>query len=167
MNDIHTNAIFFTRYSHSYTRMKLVIQRVLRASVIVDGDMIGEIGKGLLIYVGIHDEDGDEEVKWMARKIATLRIFSDEEGKMNRSVLDVDGSVCLVSQFTLYGDATKGTRPSFVHAGRPEHAEPLYKKLISEVQKRGVLVATGSFGTMMEVSSVNDGPVTILLERGT
>lgn len=166
LNDIHTIIILYTLYSHSYTRMKLVIQRVLSASVTVNGRVIGEIGNGLLVFVGIHDTDGDDEVKWVARKLTSLRIFSDEEGKMNRSVVDVEGSVCLVSQFTLYGDATKGTRPSFVDAGKPEHAEALYKRLINEIQMKGITVSTGSFGDLMKVSSVNDGPVTILLERG-
>lgn len=167
LNDIHTNTILFTDYSHSYTRMKLVVQRVSSASVDVKGTRMGQIGHGLLVYVGVHDSDELSHVEWMANKVCSLRIFPDEEGKMNRSVMDSGGEICMVSQFTLYADASKGTRPSFVHAARPEHAEPIYEALIQAVRDRGISVSTGSFGAMMEVSSVNSGPVTILLEKGT
>lgn len=145
--------------------MKLVVQRVSSASVVVDGVKISEIRKGLLVYVGVHGSDKNETVEWMARKLTSLRIFPDDEGKMNRSIVDTEGEICMVSQFTLYADASKGTRPSFVHAAAPDHAEPIYEALIHNVRERGVPVATGSFGSMMQVSSVNSGPVTILLER--
>lgn len=165
MIDIHTNDILFTDYSHSYTRMKLVVQRVSSASVVVGGETIGRIEDGLLVYVGIHGSDEMKNVNWMANKLTSLRIFPDEEGKMNRSILDTGGEICMVSQFTLYADASKGTRPSFVHAARPEHAEPMYEALIQTVRDLGVSVSTGTFGAMMNVSSVNNGPVTILLEN--
>lgn len=145
--------------------MKLVVQRVSSASVVVDGKKISEIGEGLLVYVGVHGSDKIEIVEWMARKLTSLRIFPDDKGKMNRSVIDMEGEICMVSQFTLYGDASKGTRPSFVHAARPEHAEPMYEALIKKVQEEGVPVSSGSFGSMMQVSCVNSGPVTILLEK--
>lgn len=145
--------------------MKLVIQRVSSASVQVEGEIVGTIGAGLLIYAGFHDDDDLSLLEWMARKVTSLRIFPDEEGRMNRSILDTGGSVCVVSQFTLYADARKGTRPSFVHAAKPERAEPLYEKFIQTIREKGVNVETGQFGAMMHVESINDGPVTILLEK--
>ncbi len=144
--------------------MRAVVQRVSHARVTVDGEVIGEIGQGLAVLVGVTHSDGEKEARWLARKIVGLRIFEDAEGKMNRSVKDVGGSVLIVSQFTLYGDARKGRRPSFVHAARPEHAEPLIDALVRFVQEEGVPVATGRFRAMMQVCLCNEGPVTIILD---
>ena len=146
--------------------MRTVVQRVSSASVKVDGKVIGEIGHGLLVLAGFHTGDTAEQMKWMCDKLLKLRIFNDEEGKMNRSVEDVGGSILVVSQFTLYGDARKGTRPSFIESARPEVAIPLYESMLSYLRAAGsVGVESGEFGAMMEVSLVNDGPVTIILER--
>jgi D-tyrosyl-tRNA(Tyr) deacylase len=144
--------------------MRVLVQRVSRASVRVDGAVTGEIGRGLLLLVGVTHSDGDAEVEWMAEKVLGLRIFPDDEGKMNRSVVETGGSLLLVSQFTLYGDAGKGRRPSFVDAARPEHAVPVYEKLVARL-RQSVNVATGVFGAMMDVELVNEGPVTIWLEK--
>jgi D-tyrosyl-tRNA(Tyr) deacylase len=145
--------------------VRVVVQRVNRAAVTVHGQIVGTIGLGLLVLAGFTEGDGEAAVDWMAEKLANLRIFSDDEGKMNRSVLEAGGSVLVVSQFTLYGDAQKGRRPSFVSAARPEIAEPLYERLAAALRAQGVSVATGQFGAMMAVELVNDGPVTLLLER--
>lgn len=146
--------------------MKVVIQRVTRASVTINNKISGSIEKGLLLLVGIHETDTKEEVDWFCRKIPSLRIFEDDEGKMNRSVEDVDGGILVVSQFTLYGNTKKGTRPSFIEAARPEDAEPLYDYMI-EVLKRdsGRRIESGEFGAMMDVELVNSGPVTLILEK--
>lgn len=145
--------------------MRAVVQRVTRASVTVADEIVGEIDAGLCVLLGAGRDDGDNDVAYMADKIANLRIFADEEGKMNRSVCDIVGGVLVVSQFTLYGDARKGRRPSFVHALAPEAAERLYGALVSALQQRGVTrVATGRFRADMQVALVNDGPVTILLD---
>ncbi len=143
--------------------MRAVVQRVSRASVRVEGNVTGSIEKGLLVFLGIEEADTSEDVKYICDKVANLRIFEDEQGKMNRSVLDEGGSVLLVSQFTLYGDARNGRRPSFSKAARPENALPLYEEAI-HLLKETVPVETGEFQAMMEVSLLNDGPVTILLE---
>jgi D-tyrosyl-tRNA(Tyr) deacylase len=145
--------------------MRVVLQRVSKASVSVDGRVVGSIGRGLLALVGFTTTDGDEQVQWMAEKIATLRVFADDEGKMNRDVTEVGGALLVVSQFTLYGDARKGRRPSFVDAARPEVAIPLYDSFKHVLGERGLRVASGEFGATMDVELVNDGPVTILLER--
>lgn len=145
--------------------MKIVLQRVKRASVTVDKLTTGVIKKGLLLLVGIHQNDGEKEVEWCAEKIPKLRIFEDEEGKMNRSLLDISGELLVVSQFTLYGNAKKGTRPSFTDAADPKQAENLYNYLIEQLRKSGITVQTGIFGAMMDVELVNDGPVTLILER--
>jgi D-tyrosyl-tRNA(Tyr) deacylase len=145
--------------------MKAVVQRVSKASVTVEGSIKGSIDTGLLVLLGVHVEDTDAKTEWMADKITKLRIFEDEEGKMNRSVLDVGGSVLIVSQFTLYGDLKKGTRPSFIQAARPEVAIPLYESVIDKLRNAGLRVETGIFGAAMDVSLVNNGPVTIILER--
>jgi D-tyrosyl-tRNA(Tyr) deacylase len=145
--------------------MRIVLQRVSRASVTVDGRVTGEIGRGLLLLVGFTEGDTEEALAWMARKIVQLRIFSDDEGKMNRSVEEADGAVLVVSQFTLYGDARKGNRPSFIDAARPETAIPLYERFVELLRATGRPVATGEFGAMMDVELVNDGPVTLILER--
>lgn len=146
--------------------MRVVLQRVSRASVSVDGRTKGGIGRGHVVLVGVGEGDGSEEVEWMARKVVDLRIFDDEDGRMNLSLDDVGGELLVVSQFTLYGDARKGRRPSFVGAADPETAEPLYEAFLEELESRiPGRVASGEFGAMMEVELVNDGPVTLLLER--
>lgn len=146
--------------------MKAVIQRVSSAYVQVDGKKVGAINKGLLVLLGIHQNDTDVELKWMSDKILKLRIFEDSDEKMNLSVSDVEGEILVVSQFTLYGDAKKGTRPSFIESARPEKAEPMYDRLVNYLRDNSDLkVETGIFGAMMEVSLVNDGPVTIILEK--
>ena len=145
--------------------MRAVIQRVNKASVSVDGRVVGSIGHGLVILVGIRVGDTEAEAQWMASKIATLRIFDDEEGKLNRSVLDVGGSILAISQFTLYADARKGRRPSYDQAAPPEDAEPLIRRLVELLEAEGVPVQTGIFRAHMLVEIHNDGPVTILLER--
>lgn len=146
--------------------MKVVVQRVSRASVKVDNKITGKIEKGLLLLVGIHPDDTRKELEWMCRKIEKLRIFEDEEGKMNLSVKDVGGSLLVVSQFTLYGNVRKGTRPSFVEAAKPEKAEPMYEEMVDYFKEQTNLkVQTGIFGAMMDVALVNDGPVTIILEK--
>lgn len=146
--------------------MRIVLQRVKEASVTVGGERISEIGTGLVLLVGVAQRDGEAEADWLARKVAGLRIMGDEEGKMNLSVRDVGGEVLAVSQFTLLADTRKGKRPSFVHAALPEIAEPLFDHFCERLRDVGVgSVKTGSFGAMMDVALVNDGPVTIILER--
>jgi D-tyrosyl-tRNA(Tyr) deacylase len=145
--------------------MRIVLQRVSRASVTVEGRVTGEIGRGLLLLVGFTDADTDEALAWMAKKVVQLRIFPDDKGKMNRSVEEADGALLVVSQFTLYGDARKGNRPSFVDAARPEVAIPLYERFVELLRATGCRVETGEFGAMMDVELVNDGPVTLVLER--
>lgn len=146
--------------------MRIVIQRVKRASVSVENERTGEIKHGLLLLVGIHDSDTKEEIDWCCEKISKLRIFEDEDEKMNLSVKDVKGGILVVSQFTLYGNARKGTRPSFIEAARPEKAEPLYEYMIAKFNEiHSYSVQSGKFGAMMEVELVNDGPVTLILEK--
>lgn len=145
--------------------MRVVLQRVTRAKVTVEGRTAGETGPGLLLLAGFAEGDGEDSLAWMAEKVATLRVFADGEGKMNRSVEDTGGSLLVVSQFTLYGDARKGRRPSFVAAARPEVAIPLYERFVAMLRARGLSVATGEFGSTMAVELVNDGPVTLILER--
>ncbi|HEX2079523.1 MAG TPA: D-aminoacyl-tRNA deacylase [Longimicrobium sp.] len=145
--------------------MRIVLQRVSRARVTVAGRVTGEIGRGLLLLAGFTDADTEDALAWMADKVAGLRIFSDDEGKMNRSVAEIGGALLVVSQFTLYGDARKGRRPSFVDAARPEIAIPLYERFVALLRRTGLDVATGEFGAMMDVELVNDGPVTLVLER--
>lgn len=144
--------------------MRAVIQRVSRAEVRVDSELVGTIGTGLLVLVGVGPDDGEPEVVALAEKLVGLRIFPDDEGRMNRSVQEVGGGVLVVSQFTLYGDVRKGRRPSFIGAAPPEVAEPLVSDLVARVAVTGVEVATGRFGAMMEVDLVNSGPVTLILE---
>ncbi len=132
----------------------------------MSGNVVGEIGRGVLLLVGFTEGDGSDAVAWMAEKVSGLRIFPDREGKMNLALGDVGGDVLVVSQFTLYGDVTKGRRPSFVRAARPEEAIPLYREFVGELRRRtSGSVETGEFGASMEVASVNEGPVTLLLER--
>lgn len=145
--------------------MRVVLQRVTSARVRVDHRVTGEIGRGLLLLAGFTAGDANETVDWMADKIATLRIFGDDAGKMNLALRDVGGAVLVVSQFTLYGDAAKGRRPSFVDAAPPAVAVPLYERFVEAFRVRGHPVATGEFGAMMSVELVNDGPVTLILER--
>jgi len=144
--------------------MRAVIQRVTEAKVEVEGKIVGQVGKGLLVYLGVGTADTETDAQFMAEKLANLRIFSDEAGKMNRSVIDVGGGVLLVSQFTLYGDCRKGRRPGFDAAGEPGLAERLYEKVAQLIATEDVPVQKGSFGAHMHVTSINDGPVTFLLD---
>lgn len=144
--------------------MKAVVQRVKKTTLRVDGELISEIPFGLTVFLGVKTGDTEKEAAYIAKKIAGMRIFEDENGKMNLSVQDVGGEVLLVSQFTLYGDATKGNRPSFTLAARPEVAEPLYEYTVKELASYGVTVKKGVFGADMKIEQNNDGPVTILLE---
>jgi D-tyrosyl-tRNA(Tyr) deacylase len=144
--------------------VRAVVQRVSRAAVSIDRYVAGRIERGLVVLVGVADDDGQSEARWLADKVANLRIFPDDDDKMNRSVLDVEGAALVVSQFTLYGDARKGRRPSFVGAGKGPRAEAVYDAVINELRALGVSTATGEFGAMMQVELVNDGPVTILLD---
>ena len=144
--------------------MRAVIQRVSRAKVSVGGETTGEIGTGWLVLLGIAPADTQKQIDWLAEKIANLRAFKDDDGKMNLSVQDVNGGVLVVSQFTLYGDTRKGRRPSFVDAAPPAIAEPLYEAFIVALKMLGVPVATGRFGADMQVELVNDGPITFVLE---
>ncbi len=145
--------------------MRVLLQRVSRAEVRVEGRVTGRIGAGLLLLVGFTHSDGEEQVAWMAEKVVGLRIFGDAEQKMNLALADVGGQALVVSQFTLYGDAQKGRRPSFIDAARPEQAVPLYERLVALLKERGVHTETGEFGATMDVELVNDGPVTLWLER--
>ena len=144
--------------------MRAVVQRVRSARVIVGDEVVGDVGRGLLVLLGVAPTDTAAEVQWLADKVVGLRIFADDDGKMNRSVADASGGVLVVSQFTLYGDCRKGRRPSFVGAAAPEVAEPLYEAFLNAVKALGVPTAAGRFGAMMQVELVNDGPVTLILE---
>ena len=144
--------------------MRAVCQRVARARVLVDGETVGEIGAGLCVLLGIARRDGEAEAVRLAGKVARLRVFADEAGRFDRSLLDVGGAALVVSQFTLIADTAKGNRPSFADAAPPEQAEPLYERFCSELRNVGILVETGVFGAHMEVEFVNDGPVTIILD---
>jgi len=144
--------------------LKVVVQRVSEARVTVDGQVVGEIARGLLLLVGIGQEDTDADLAWMADKLAGLRIFEDDGGKMNLSVVEVGGALLSVSQFTLYGDCRKGRRPNFMGAARPETAEAMYDRFNDLLRDRSLTVATGRFGAMMDVALVNDGPVTLILD---
>ncbi len=145
--------------------MRVILQRVSQASVAVDGYTVSQIGKGLLILLGVSPSDGEEQVQFLTEKVANLRIFEDEQGKMNLSVLDIKGEAIVVSQFTLYADARKGRRPSFTDAALPEFAEPLVEKFVDSLRSHGVRTQTGRFREHMQVEIHNDGPVTIWLER--
>ena len=145
--------------------MRVVLQRVSRARVTVDGEGVGEIGPGLLLLVGITTGDTLKEAQWLVQKCLGLRIWPDDAGKMDRSVIDIGGSVLAVSQFTLYGDASRGRRPDFIQAARPEVAKPLFDAFVEALAASGVPVATGVFGANMAVELVNDGPVTLIIDR--
>ncbi|OAG27391.1 D-aminoacyl-tRNA deacylase [Thermodesulfatator autotrophicus] len=144
--------------------MRAVIQRVKQASVVVEGEKIASIGRGFLVLVGVSKEDTSKDVDYLARKIVNLRIFEDDQGKLNLSVKDISGEILLVSNFTIYGDCRKGNRPSFDKAAPPELAEKLYLSLAEAVRAEGISVKTGKFRAYMEISLINDGPVTILLD---
>jgi len=145
--------------------MRVVIQRVSKASVMVDARIISEIGKGMLILVGIEDEDNQEDIDWLTTKILKLRIFDDDAGVMNLSIKDIDGEILIVSQFTLHASIKKGNRPSYIRASKPDFAIPMYKKFIQKTEESmGKKVGTGKFGAMMDVALVNDGPVTIIID---
>lgn len=145
--------------------MRALLQRVSHASVAVDGRITGQIGRGFVVLLGVTHSDGQAEVEWLANKVAGLRVFDDMDGKMNASLADVGGALLVVSQFTLYGNARKGRRPSFIAAARPEQAEPLVEAFVERLRARGFTVATGIFGANMDVEINNDGPVTLMLER--
>ncbi|WP_308749554.1 D-aminoacyl-tRNA deacylase [uncultured Anaerococcus sp.] len=144
--------------------MRAIIQKVTKANVVVEGDLISEIGNGYMILIAVKDTDNEDDLAYIKRKIANLRIFEDEEGKMNLSLKDTGGEILLVSQFTLYGDARKGNRPSFTESAGLEKANDYYEKLRDELVNEGFIVKTGQFQAHMEVSLVNDGPVTIILD---
>ena len=145
--------------------MRALIQRVSQASVTIDGKIKSEIGKGLLIFLGIEEQDTHEDIDWLAGKISRLRIFPDEQEVMNRSVMDVDGNLLLISQFTLHASTKKGNRPSYIKAARPETAIPLYESFIAKTESLlNKKISTGKFGAHMEVALLNDGPVTIFID---
>jgi len=145
--------------------MRVVLQRVSRASVSIDGQVAGAIGRGFCLLVGFTHDDTSERVDWMADKVAGLRLFSDAEGKMNLGLDEVGGGLLVISQFTVYGDAAKGRRPSFIAAARPETAIPLYERFLAALRSRDLEVASGEFGADMQVEIHNDGPVTLILDR--
>ncbi|WP_318309690.1 D-aminoacyl-tRNA deacylase [Flagellimonas crocea] len=145
--------------------MRTVLQRVLRASVTVEGELISSIGQGLLVLLGIEDADSVEDIEWLTNKIVNLRIFNDENDMMNRSLLDVDGEIIVVSQFTLHAQTKKGNRPSYIKAAKPDIAIPLYEEFVQRMEQRlGKKVGTGVFGADMKVELLNDGPVTITID---
>ena len=144
--------------------MRVVIQRVSQASVSINDAIEGKINTGFMILLGIGHEDTNEDIEWLTQKITNLRVFSDEEGKMNLSILDIKGEILLISQFTLFASTKKGNRPSFIQSAKPEIAIPLYEKFIESIKDFGIKVSTGIFGADMKVSLTNDGPVTILID---
>ena len=144
--------------------MRAVLTRVKSASVTIDGEVVGKISQGFLVLIGVEEGDGENDFKYMATKIPNLRVFEDENGKMNLSLLDVGGELLAVSQFTLLGDARSSRRPSFTQAARPETANPMYERLVAAWREQGIHVETGRFGADMKVALVNDGPVTIMMD---
>src|SRR5437868_15339141 len=144
--------------------MRAVVQRVCRARVVVGPEVVGDIGRGLLVLLGVAKTDTPEQAVWLADKIVSLRIFQDANENMNLGLMDVNGALLVVSQFTLYGDCRKGRRPSFVDAAPPEHAIPLYEAFVAAVKAQGIPTATGRFGAAMQVELVNDGPVTLIID---
>jgi len=151
-------------FSKPVNFMRVVVQRVSRGKVSVDGEIVGEIGRGILVLLGVSGEDSEKEAIYLLEKIINLRIIEDDDGKMNLSLLDIKGELLVVSQFTLYGDARRGRRPSFIRAAAPEKANSLYEFFVAEARKQIGKVETGRFQAMMDVELVNDGPVTILLD---
>ena len=147
--------------------MKIVVQRVKEASVAVEGKIVGEISQGLLLLIGVDENDTQEDANWLIKKVVDLRIFSDNEGKMNLSVKDVAGEILCISQFTLISDYKKGNRPSYIKAAKPEKAIPLFEYFKSEIAKSGLKIESGFFGADMKVSLLNDGPVTLVLDSIT
>ena len=145
--------------------MKALLQRVSSASVSIDGEIVGQIGRGFCILLGITHSDTEAEAEWLANKIAGIRLFEDEAGKLNLGLKEAEGELLVISQFTLYGDARKGRRPSFINASKPDHSEPLYTLFCAKMRALGFTVATGRFGAEMLVNINNDGPVTLMLER--
>jgi D-tyrosyl-tRNA(Tyr) deacylase len=144
--------------------MRAVLQRVSRARVVVEDEVVGEIGRGLLILLGVSRADSAEDARWLADKVVSLRIFADADGKMNRDITEAGGGVLVVSQFTLYGECRKGRRPSFVDAAAPDQAIPLYEAFVNGIKALGIPTATGRFGAMMQVELCNDGPVTLIVD---
>jgi D-aminoacyl-tRNA deacylase len=144
--------------------MRAVVKRVSRAGVSIAGEVVGAVGRGLLVLLGVGPADTEAEARWLADKVVGLRIFPDDDGKMNRDVAAAGGGVLVVSQFTLYGDCRRGRRPSFIGAAPPDVAEPLYEAFVAAIRAQGVPAATGRFGAMMQVELVNDGPVTLLVD---
>ena len=144
--------------------MRAVVQRTKKGSVSIDNKVIGEIGKGLLVFLGVSKEDNADDADYLAGKIANLRIFEDDNDKMNKSLIETNGEMLVVSQFTLLGDCRKGRRPSFIDAAGPDKANELYEHFVKQVRQKGVSVKTGRFRTMMDVSLINDGPVTLIVE---
>lgn len=144
--------------------MKIVVQRSKQAEVVVNHEVVGKIQKGFVLLVGVTHEDKEEDAAYLADKVVNLRVFEDEQGKMNHSLLDVGGEILSVSQFTLYGDCRKGRRPNFMEAAKPDHAHKIYEAFNQFVREKGIKVETGSFGAMMDVHLTNDGPVTLILE---
>ena len=144
--------------------MRCVVQRVSRASVTVENETVGAVGPGLMVLIGVADTDTDKDLKYITDKVPNLRIFDDENGVMNRSLLDVGGSILAVSQFTLYGDCSHGRRPNFINAARPEQAIPLYEQFLDECERLGFAPQHGQFGARMQVASVNNGPVTLIVD---
>ena len=145
--------------------MRALLQRVSQASVTVDGRVVGKIGRGFCILLGITHSDTNKEADWLAKKIAGIRLFEDDAGKLNLGLADIEGALLVISQFTLYGDARKGRRPSFIEAARPERSEPLYEYFVEQLRTAGIPVQTGIFGANMQVEIHNDGPITMMLER--
>jgi D-tyrosyl-tRNA(Tyr) deacylase len=144
--------------------MRAILQRVSEARVKIEGETVGEISRGLLVLLGVAKSDTPDQARWLADKIISLRIFNDADGKMNLDLAEVNGAVLIVSQFTLYGDCSKGRRPSFIDAAPPEVAIPLYEAFINAIKAQGIPTATGRFGAMMQVELINDGPVTLILD---
>ncbi len=155
----------FVPRTSNFAFMRVVIQRVSEASVTVDEKITGEIKTGLLVFVGINDADGEEDVQWLSNKIVALRIFNDNDGVMNKSLMDVGGDILVVSQFTLHASTKKGARPSYINASKPDYAVPVYERFIQQLEKDlGRKIRTGIFGADMKVGLLNDGPVTIVID---
>lgn len=165
VGEIFVGGVFVLTHGLGFSLMRAVIQRVSQASVVIDGQTVGRIGTGLLIFLGIEEADDDADIDWLCTKLAKLRIFSDAEGKMNASIAEVEGRALVISQFTLHAATKKGNRPSFIRAARPETAIPLYERFLARLERElGQPVERGVFGADMKVSLINDGPVTICMD---